>query len=89
MKILGSTMGKKTPNMGTKWVNMGKMFRKMKENQNFAQRQQNFAPSHNGETVTFRNSDFGQLPGDYNVAHNNHLGPPLTFLACSNTMFMN
>ena len=52
--------------MHIKWVKMDNTYRKMKKIMNFpvfkyksqmvAQSQQNFASSHDGETVTFKNS---------------------------------
>ena len=44
--------------------------------QDFAQTQQTFAPSHDGETVTFRNSGPRQSPNEWKVNQANAAGLP-------------
>ena len=72
LKTLRSKIPKKSLNMAINWVKMDKKLRNISKimnfpactykSQNVAQSQQKCAPSHNGETVTFRNSDADMCP---------------------------
>ena len=83
LKTLCGKMAKKSLNMTINWVKMDKKFRNINKIMNFpactyksenvAQSQQKIAPSHDGETVTFRNSVWGRVISAFSPGHYSHL----------------